>query len=125
MEFPDGFLYTKDHEWTLKKDGVVVVGITDYAQNQLGDIVYIDLPKVGTQVQKGNTFGAVESVKAVSDLYAPVSGEVVKVNETLKQSLQDVNHDPYHKGWMIEIKVSNPQELTDLLDQAQYKKLVS
>lgn len=125
MEFPDGLLYTKDHEWALKKNGNVVVGITDYAQDQLGDIVYIDLPKVGTKVQKGNTFGAVESVKAVSDLYAPLSGEVVKVNEDLKQSLQDVNRDPYHKGWMIEIKLNNPQELNDLLDQADYKKLVS
>lgn len=125
MEFPDGLLYTKDHEWALQKNGTVIVGITDFAQDQLGDIVYIELPKVGTQLKKENTFGVVESVKAVSDLYTPVSGEIINVNESLKESLHTLNRDPYHGGWMIEIKIANPQELKELMNQAQYKKLVS
>ncbi|HBQ21197.1 MAG: glycine cleavage system protein H [Deltaproteobacteria bacterium GWA2_38_16] len=125
MNFPETLLYTKDHEWALNKNGTVTVGITAFAQDQLGDIVYLELPKVGTTLEKGKTFGVVESVKAVSDLYSPVSGEVVKMNDPLKNSPDIINKDPYDKGWMIEVKVSNPQELKDLLTQEQYQKLVA
>jgi len=125
MNLPDNLLYTKDHEWALQKNGVVVIGITDYAQNQLGDVVFTELPSVGTQVEKGKEFGAVESVKAASDLFSPVTGEVVKVNEALADAPDTVNHDPYEKGWMIEIKLKDPKELADLLKPEQYKELVT
>ncbi|MBI3018080.1 MAG: glycine cleavage system protein GcvH, partial [Deltaproteobacteria bacterium] len=98
---------------------------TDFAQHQLGDIVYLELPSLGTQITKGNTFGVVESVKAVSDLYAPISGEVVEVNENLKNAPETVNKDPYHAAWMIKVRVTQPNELKELLTHEQYKKLTS
>ena len=125
MNTPDSLLYTKDHEWALSQNGIITVGITDFAQHQLGDIVYLELPSLGTQVTKGNTFGVVESVKAVSDLYAPISGEVVEVNENLKNAPETLNKDPYHAAWMIKVRVSQPNELKDLLTHEQYKKLTS
>lgn len=124
MKFPQNLSYTKDHEWASKKEDTVIVGITDYAQNQLGDIVYIELPPTGTKVIKGKEFGVVESVKAVSELYSPVSGEIVKINEALKNSSQIINEDPYDRGWMIHIKMSQPEEFKELLTQIQYQKLV-
>ena len=125
MNTPDSLLYTKDHEWALSQNGIITVGITDFAQHQLGDIVYLELPSLGTQVTKGNTFGVVESVKAVSDLYAPISGEVVEVNENLKNAPETLNKDPYHAAWMIKVRVTQPNELKDLLTHEQYKKLTS
>ncbi len=125
MNIPDSLLYTKDHEWALHENGVITVGITDFAQNQLGDIVYVELPALGTQVTKGNTFGVVESVKAVSDLYSPVSGKVVQVNETLKNTPDAINKDPYHGAWIIKVRISHSEELKDLLTHEQYKKLIS
>ena len=125
MNVPDSLLYTKDHEWALSQNGIITVGITDFAQHQLGDIVYLELPSLGTQVTKGNTFGVVESVKAVSDLYAPISGEVVEVNENLKNAPETLNKDPYHAAWMIKVRVTQPNELKDLLTHEQYKKLTS
>ena len=125
MNIPDSLLYTKDHEWALHENGVVTVGITDFAQNQLGDIVYVELPAPGTSVTKGNTFGVVESVKAVSDLYSPVSGKVIEVNEPLKNTPDTINKDPYHGAWMIKIKISQTGELKELLTHEQYKQLTS
>jgi len=125
MNIPDSLLYTKDHEWALHENGVVTVGITDFAQNQLGDIVYVELPAPGTPVTKGNVFGVVESVKAVSDLYSPISGEVIEANEALKNAPETINKGPYHQGWIIKVRVSQPNELKELLTHEQYKKLTS
>lgn len=124
MKVPKNLSYTKDHEWALIKDTTVIVGITDYAQDQLGDIVYIELPPVGTKVEKGKEFGVVESVKAVSELYSPVSGEIIKINDSLKNSCETINRDPYDKGWMIHIKMRHPQELQELLNKTQYEELI-
>jgi glycine cleavage system H protein len=124
MNFPDNLKYTTDHEWILVDGGVGTVGITDYAQGELGDIVFVDLPKVGRQVKKGESFGTIEAVKAVSDLFAPVSGEVVAVNGELEKRSEIVNKDPYQTGWMIKLKIANQQELGTLLDALKYRALV-
>jgi glycine cleavage system H protein len=123
MSYPAGFKYTKDHEWIELTDDRGKIGVTDYAQQQLGDVVYVDLPKVGDALKKGESFGTIESVKAVSELYAPVSGEVVEVNGALKDTPQIVNSTP-HEAWLVVVKVSHPAELSDLLDAAQYTDLV-
>ena len=123
MTYPAGFKYTKDHEWIELSGDRGAVGITDYAQRQLGDIVYVDLPDVGTRLKQGDSFGTVESVKAVSELYAPVSGEVVEVNATLRDKPESVNADP-HGSWIMAIKLSHPTETDALLDAAQYADLV-
>ena len=123
MAYPAGLKYTKDHEW-IKVDGDRgTVGITDYAQQQLGDVVFVELPEKGAVLKAGQSFGTIESVKAVSELYAPISGEVIDVNAALKQKPEAVNTDP-HGSWMIVIKVSNTGELSALLDAAQYQDLV-
>ncbi|MGE0450180.1 MAG: glycine cleavage system protein GcvH [Vicinamibacterales bacterium] len=123
MTYPAGFRYTKDHEW-IELSGVTGrVGITDYAQQQLGDVVYIDLPEVGSTVVAGQSFGTIESVKAVSELYAPVSGEVVEINAALKDKPEAINSDP-HGSWMVALKLSQPGEADTLLDAAQYSELV-
>ena len=123
MAYPAGLKYTKDHEW-IKVDGDRgTVGITDYAQQQLGDVVFVELPEKGAVLKAGQSFGTIESVKAVSELYAPISGEVIDVNAALKQKPEAVNTDP-HGSWMIVIKVSNTGELSGLLDAAQYQDLV-
>jgi len=124
MNFPDHLLYTKDHEWAMQKDAIVVVGITDYAQDQLGDIVYIELPAPGTLIEQGKEFGVIESVKAVSDLYAPVSGEVIKVNEALKETPEILNQNPYDQGWMIQVKMKDARALKTLLNHTDYQKLI-
>ena len=123
MAYPPGFKYTKDHEWIDLSGDSGKVGITDYAQQQLGDVVYIELPDVGTTLKQGQSFGTIESVKAVSELYAPVTGEVVEVNATLKDKPETVNKDP-HASWMIVVKLTNPGEAGALLDAAQYQDLV-
>lgn len=124
MTFPENLKYTKDHEW-IRVDGVTgTVGITDYAQGELGDVVFVELPAVGKTLKAHDTFGTIEAVKAVSDLYSPVSGSVVEINTALEKTPELVNKDPYNAGWMIKIKISNPAELNDLLDAAAYKKLV-
>jgi glycine cleavage system H protein len=123
MSYPADLKYTKDHEW-VKIDGASAkVGITDYAQKQLGDIVYLDLPEVGRKLTKGDVFGTIESVKAVSELYAPVSGTVVEVNTALKEKPEAVNSDP-HASWMVVLKLSDPAEAGTLLDVTQYADLV-
>ena len=123
MPYPAGFKYTKDHEWLELSDDLGKVGITNFAQQQLGDVVYLELPDVGTTVKLGQSFGTIESVKAVSELYAPVSGTVVEVNAALKEKPERVNADP-HESWMVVIKLSDPAEAHALLDVAQYSDLV-
>lgn len=120
--YPSELKYTKDHEWIRVSDDTGRVGITDYAQQQLGDVVYIELPEVGRTLKRGEQFGSIESVKAVSDLYSPVSGEVVEVNTALADTPEAVNQRP-HDSWMIAVKLSNPQELPELLGAEAYAKL--
>jgi len=120
--YPADLKYTKDHEWVRVNGGQARVGITDYAQKQLGDIVYLELPEVGRTVKKGDVFGTIESVKAVSELYAPVSGKVVEVNSKLAERPEGVNSDP-HASWMITIEPSDAAESNDLLDASQYTDL--
>ena len=121
--YPAELKYTKDHEWIRIADGEGRVGITDYAQKQLGDVVFVDLPEVGRMLQKGESFGSIESVKAVSDLYSPVSGEVIAVNPALASRPETVNEDP-HGAWMIALRLSRPDEAQSLLDDTQYADLV-
>ena len=119
--YPENFRYTKEHEWVEAVGNEATIGITFHAQKELGDIVYVDLPKVGAAVEQGKTFGSVESVKAVSDIYAPVSGEVIAINESLSHAPESLNADPHGAAWLIKIKLSNPAQLTGLLDSAGYK----
>lgn len=122
---PSDLRYTKDHEWTRQKGDTLVVGITAFAVEQLGDVTLVDLPAVGTTLEKGKTFGVVESVKSVSDLFAPVSGTIVAVNAELASKPELVNEAPYEKGWMIEVRPSNAAELAELLDAAAYDQHVA
>ena len=124
MEFPEELKYTEEHEWVMVEDDVVTVGITDFAQDQLGDVVFVELPAVGTMVEAGKPFGVVESVKAVSDVYAPVSGEVIEVNEELPDAPETINTSPYEDGWMIKIKISDAAELDDLMDADAYQAFI-
>jgi glycine cleavage system H protein len=123
MAYPAGFKYTKDHEWIELSGDQGKVGITDYAQQQLGDVVYLELPEVGRVVKAGQAFGTIESVKAVSELYAPVSGTVVEINADLKEKPEAVNSDP-HGSWMVVLRLSDAVEADSLLDVAQYADLV-
>jgi glycine cleavage system H protein len=123
MAYPAGFKYSKDHEWIDVQGDRGKIGITDYAQQQLGDVVYVELPEVGARLKAGQSFGTIESVKAVSELYAPVSGEVVEVNSALKDKPEVVNSDP-HATWMITMKLTDPGETGALLDSTQYADLV-
>jgi glycine cleavage system H protein len=125
-EIPTGFLYTEEHEYLKPTDeeGVYVVGITDYAQGELGDVVYLELPPEGESFARMAVFGTIEAVKAVSDLYCPVSGEIVEVNVALDDDPALVNSDPYGEGWMVRLRVSDPAELEDLLDEEGYSSLV-
>ena len=123
MAYPAGFKYTKDHEWIELSGDSGKVGITDYAQQQLGDVVYVELPEIGARLKQGQSFGTIESVKAVSELYSPVTGEVMQVNTALKDKPETVNKDP-HGSWMVVLKLTNPGEAGALLDAAQYQDLV-
>ena len=125
MNFPDDLRYTREHEWARRKGRNVAVGITEYAQDQLGDVVYLELPDVGDAVKKGESFGVVESTKAVSELFAPISGKVVEVNDPLVEAPETVNEDPYEEGWMIAIEPSEPKELAELLDVKAYAAFVA
>jgi glycine cleavage system H protein len=124
MTYPEHFRYTKEHEWVHAPKGIGTVGITFHAQKELGDIVYVDLPKPGTMTEQGKPLGSVESVKAVSDIYSPVSGEVVEVNELLHESPERLNQDPHGAAWLVKIKLSAPAELHTLLSAADYQKYV-
>jgi glycine cleavage system H protein len=114
--------FTKEHEWVGVMDGVAQVGISEYAQKELGDIVYVELPSVGDSIKKGDAVANIESVKAVSDLYSPLSGEVTEVNETLEDTPENINTSPYDDGWIVKIKIENDKELDELMDFEQYKK---
>ncbi|MGD9898632.1 MAG: glycine cleavage system protein GcvH [Calditrichaceae bacterium] len=120
MSIPGELKYTKDHEWTKTDGDIVVVGITDYAQGELGDVVFVELPEVGDKVNMGDSFGTIEAVKAVADLFSPVSGEIVEINGALEDEPETVNKDPYGEGWMVKIKISDISELKNLMDAAAY-----
>jgi len=124
MNFPENLLYTKDHEWLLVDGESGIVGITDLAQTELGDVVFVELPAIGKIVKQHDAFGAIEAVKAVSDLYSPVSGSIIEVNKELESAAEIVNKDPYGKGWMVKIKLSNPSEVAGLLNAESYKQLI-
>ena len=125
MNVPSDRRYRDTHEWAKLEDGLVVVGITDYAQGELGDVVYVELPEVGREVEAGEAVAVIESVKTASDIYAPVSGEIVAVNEALAEHPEKVNEDPYGEGWLFKIKPKDPTELEALLDAEAYKKLLA
>ncbi|MCH6545715.1 MAG: glycine cleavage system protein GcvH, partial [Deltaproteobacteria bacterium] len=125
MNFPDNLKYSKEHEWVMMvEDAVALIGITEFAQSELGDVVYVELPEVGEKITKDDPFGSVESVKAVSDLFAPVSGTVIEVNDSLPDSPELVNEDSYGDGWMIKVQISDKEELKDLLAQDEYGEFV-
>src|SRR5208282_2269224 len=125
MEIPQGLKYSKEHEWVATEGTVATVGITDHAQEQLGEIVYIELPAVGDKISKDDPFGVVESVKAVSDIYAPVSGTVIEVNEDLPESPEVVNEDPYGDGWLVKVQMNDPTDLDDLMDNNEYEEMIA
>jgi glycine cleavage system H protein len=124
-DFPKDLKYTKDHEWARISGKTVVVGVTSHAQEALGDVVYVELPKVGATLSAGQPFGVIESTKAVSELFAPVSGKVVKVNDALSDNPSTVNSDPYQGGWIVEVELSDTKQLDGLLDVGAYEKLLS
>jgi glycine cleavage system H protein len=122
--YPEEFRYTKEHEWVKPEGGIGTIGITDHAQNELGDIVYVDLPKVGTRLEKGKSLGSVESVKAVSDIFSPVSGEVTEINELLTTSPEKLNADPHGAAWLVKVRMSAPDELQQLLTAQDYQTYI-
>lgn len=124
MNVPQNLKYTKDHEWVLVEGDVATVGITDFAQGELGDIVYVEIETEGETLDQEEVFGSVEAVKTVSDLFMPISGEIIEFNSGLESNPEAVNSDPYGDGWMIKVKVSNPSELDSLLDAAAYSALI-
>ena len=124
MGYPAQFKYSKDHEWIEVKGDVATVGITDYAQQELGDVVFVELPAVGTKLVAGKTFSSVESVKAVSEIYAPANGEVVESNAALQNKPETINSDAHSGGWLVKIKLANPEELNDLMDARAYESYI-
>jgi glycine cleavage system H protein len=124
MNFPETLKYTKDHEWIRMNGSEGIIGITDYAQSELGDIVFVELKPVGTNVKQGERFGTVEAVKAVSDLYSPVSGEIIELNPTLEKTPEVVNKEPYDGGWMVKMKLADLNEVNGLLDAKKYRELI-
>ncbi len=124
MQIPGNLKYTKDHEWAKIDGNIATIGITDFAQSELGDIVYVELPEVGTQTKQGESFGTIEAVKAVSDMFSPLTGEVAEVNTGLSDKPEVINKDPYGDGWIIKIKFSNKTEVDNLLDKSKYEELI-
>ncbi|WP_031499235.1 glycine cleavage system protein GcvH [Bryobacter aggregatus] len=122
--YPENYSYTKEHEWVLVDGDTGTIGITDHAQSELGDIVYVDLPKVGTAIAQHTTFGSVESVKAVSDIYSPVSGEIIAINESLSTAPEKLNSDPHGDAWLVKVKLKDLSEIPGLMSAADYKKYV-
>jgi len=121
---PDNLKYTKEHEWVKIDGGIATVGITDYAQHELGDIVYVELPKIGLKVVQMKPFGTIEAVKAISDIFSPISGEVTEVNSGLESDASVINTDPYGKGWIMKLKIANSTELNSLLSPSDYKAMI-
>jgi glycine cleavage system H protein len=124
MNFPDNLKYTKDHEWISVQGKIGTIGVTDYAQGELGDVVFIDINSAGEDIKAGDSIGTIEAVKTVSDIYAPCSGKIVEVNGHLQTQPEVVNTDPYGLGWMVKIEIADPSELNSLLDAEAYKKLI-
>jgi glycine cleavage system H protein len=125
MAYPPQYRYTKEHEWIDVKGDVATIGITDYAQHELGDVVFVELPKVGTKTATGKSFGTVESVKAVSEIYAPAAGEVLEANSTLQNKPETINTDPHGAAWLIKIKLANPAEISALMNAAAYEAFIA
>lgn len=123
--YPNEYRYTKEHEWVHVQGDTATVGITDYAQHELGDVVYVELPQSGTRLKAGESLGTVESVKAVSDVYVPVSGEVTEVNSTLSEAPEMINKNPHGSAWLVKLKLTNPAELSGLMDAAAYEAYIS
>jgi glycine cleavage system H protein len=124
MDIPDDLKYSEEHQWVQVEDNIAMIGISDFAQEQLGEIVFLELPEVGDQMQSGKPYGVVESAKSVSDLYAPISGEVVEINAELPDSPEIINSSPYEEGWMVKVKLIDPTELDDLFDAASYEEMI-
>jgi glycine cleavage system H protein len=124
MNIPENLRYTKDHEWLRPEGDTAVIGITDFAQNELGDIVFIEVETIGEKLDKEETFGTIEAVKTVSDMFMPVAGEVIEFNEALGDNPEKVNQDPYGDGWIVRIKISDPSQIDELLDAARYSEIV-
>lgn len=124
MSYPETYRYTKEHEWVNADGGSGTIGITEHAQHELGDIVFVDLPKIGTKLQKGDTLGSVESVKAVSDIYSPVSGEVTAINTVLTSNPEMLNSDPHGEAWLAKVTLTSPEEINELMSAADYQKYV-
>ena len=125
MAYPTDRRYTKEHEWIAATGNIATIGITDYAQHELGDVVFVEVPKVGTTIETGKNFGTVESVKAVSDIYAPASGEVIEANGDLANAPEKINSDPHGAGWMIKVRLSHPAEMNSLMDAAGYEAYIA
>ena len=124
-KIPENLAYTEDHEWLSQDSDIATIGITDYAQSELGDIVFVELPEVGSHIQQGEPFGTIEAVKTVEDLIAPVSGEVLEINDGLEESAELVNQDPYGAGWMLKIRLEDQEELERLISPQEYAELIS
>ncbi len=124
MNFPEDLKYSKEHEWVRVSGNIATIGITDYAQEQLGEVVFIELPDEGEEFEKDDAFGVVESVKSVNDIYAPVTGKVVEVNDPVVDSPEIANEDPYAEGWMVKVEISNPKEINDLMSAKQYEAYI-
>lgn len=125
MAYPTHYRYTKEHEWIEAQGDTAKVGITDYAQHELGDVVFVELPAVGAKVEQGKSFGSVESVKAVSDIYAPVGGQVLEANAELQNKPETINNDPHGAGWLVKIKLANPADVNALMDAAAYEAFIA
>ena len=124
MNIPSNLKYTKDHEWVSVEDGIATIGITDFAQGELGDIVFVEFPEIGDSFEAGDPFGTIEAVKTVVDIYAPVSGEIVEINEGLDNDPDKVNSNPYGDGWIVKVKISNSDELDELMNAVSYEELI-
>jgi len=122
LDFPEELFYSKDHEWAKVEGNIIIVGITDYAQDALGDIVFLELPPVDTEVEVNVPFATIESVKSVSDVYSPVNGKIVEINEAITDAPEVINQDPYGEGWMVKIEMNNPDEIKDLISAEEYQK---
>lgn len=125
MAYPKQYRYTKEHEWIDAKGNLATIGITDYAQHELGDVVFVEVPKLGTKIETGKSFGTVESVKAVSEIYAPASGEVLEANGELQNAPEKINTDPHGTGWLIKVRLTNAAELNGLMDAAAYEAYIA